>query len=79
MIRAHKDAVRNVFELIVRDGIEAGEFEPVDARPTAELLMRSLVAFMNPILIGTCLEEGEDIDVQARDSVRFLLRAISPR
>ncbi len=78
-IRAHKDAVRNVFELIVRDGIEAGEFEPVDARPTAELLMRSLVAFMNPILIGTCLEEGEDIDVQARDSVRFLLRAISPR
>jgi AcrR family transcriptional regulator len=78
-IRIHKDAIRNVLELIVRDGIEAGEFEKLDPRPTAELLMRSLVAFMNPILIGTCLEEGEDIDVQARDSVRFLLRAISPR
>jgi AcrR family transcriptional regulator len=78
-IRIHKDAIRNVLELIVRDGIEAGEFETLDPRPTAELLMRSLVAFMNPILIGTCLEEGEDIDVQARDSVRFLLRAVSPR
>jgi AcrR family transcriptional regulator len=78
-IRAHKDAIRNVLELIVRDGIEAGEFEKLDPQPTAELLMRSLVAFMNPILIGTCLEEGEDIDVQARDSVRFLLRAVSPR
>jgi AcrR family transcriptional regulator len=78
-IRIHKDAIRNVLELIVRDGIEAGEFEKLDPRPTAELLMRSLVAFMNPILIGTCLEEGEDIDVQARDSVRFLLRAVSPR
>ena len=31
-IRAHKDAMRNVVELILRDGIEAGEFEPVDPR-----------------------------------------------
>jgi AcrR family transcriptional regulator len=65
-IRAHKEALRTVIELIVRDGIEA-------------LLMRSAVAFTNPMLIGTCLEEGEDLDAQARDSVRFLLRAISPR
>ena len=78
-IRAHKDALRTVTELIVRDGIEAGEFEPVDPRQTAELIMRSLVVFTNPMLIGTCLEEGQDLDVQARDSVRFLLSAISPR
>jgi len=78
-IHAHKEALRNVFELIVRDGIDAGEFERLEPRETAERLMRSLVAFMNPILIGTCLEEGGDIDVQARDSVQFLLRAISPR
>jgi AcrR family transcriptional regulator len=78
-IRAHKEAIRNVFELIVRDGIDAGEFERLEPRETAERLMRSLVAFMNPILIGSCLEEGQDIDVQARDSVQFLLRAISPR
>lgn len=78
-IRAHKEALRTVIELIVRDGIEAGEFEPLDPRQTAELLMRSAVAFTNPMLIGTCLEEGEDLDAQARDSVRFLLRAISPR
>jgi AcrR family transcriptional regulator len=78
-IRAHKEAIRNVFELIVRDGIDAGEFERLEPRETAERLMRSLVAFMNPILIGSCLEEGQDIDDQARDSVQFLLRAISPR
>ncbi len=39
-IRAHKDVTRNVVELILRDGIEAGEFEPVDPRETAELIMR---------------------------------------
>src|SRR5262249_60982849 len=32
-IRAHKDAIRNVLELIVRDGIEAGEFQKVHPDP----------------------------------------------
>jgi AcrR family transcriptional regulator len=78
-IRAHKEALRTVVELIVRDGIEAGEFKTVDPRHTAEILMRSLVPFTNPMLIGTCVEEGQDLDTQARESVRFLLDAIRPR
>jgi AcrR family transcriptional regulator len=78
-IRAHKEVLYTVIELIIRDGIEAGEFEPVEPRQTAELLMRALVVFTNPMLIGACVEEGQDLESQARDSVRFLLRAITPR
>jgi AcrR family transcriptional regulator len=78
-IHTHKEVVRTVTELILRDGIEAGEFDPVDPRETAELIMRSLVCFTHPILIGECLEEEQDIEAEARKSVRFLLRAITPR
>ena len=78
-IRAHKDAMRNVVEVILRDGIEAGEFERVDPRETAELIMRSVVCFTHPLVVGQCLEEGDDLEAQARASVRFLLRAITPR
>jgi AcrR family transcriptional regulator len=78
-IRAHKDVMRNVIELVLRDGIEAGEFEPVDPRETAELIMRSVVPFTNPLVVGQCLEAGDDLEAQARASVRFLLRAITPR
>jgi AcrR family transcriptional regulator len=78
-IRAHKDVMRNVVELILRDGIEAGDFEPVEPRETAELIMRSVLAFTHPLLVGQCVEEGEDVEGQARSSVRFLLRAITPR
>jgi hypothetical protein len=49
-IRAHKDVMRNVVELVLRDGIDAGEFESVDPRETAELIMRSLVPFTNPLV-----------------------------
>src|SRR6202035_484066 len=43
-IRAHKDVMRTVVEVVLSDGIKAGEFEPVDPRETAELILRSLVA-----------------------------------
>jgi hypothetical protein len=78
-IRAHKQSMQNVTELIVRDGIAAGEFEPVDPRETAELIMRSVIAFTHPLLLGQCLEEGQDVEAEARASVRFLLRAITPK
>ncbi len=78
-IRAHKDVMRTVVEVILRDGIEAGEFEPVDPRETAELILRAVIAYTHPMVIGQCLEEGQDLEAEARATVRFILRAITPR
>jgi AcrR family transcriptional regulator len=78
-IRAHKDVMRTVVEVILRDGIAAGEFDPVEPREAAELILRSVLAFTHPMVIGQCIEEGEDLEAQARASVRFTLRAITPR
>ena len=78
-IHAHKQAMQNVAELILRDGIAAGEFEPVDPREAAEIIMRSVVVFTHPLVLGQCVEEGQDVEAEARASVRFLLRAITPR
>src|SRR3984893_11259647 len=78
-VRAHNDVMHRIVELILRDGIDAGEFEPVDPRETSELMMRALVPFTHPLMVGQCLEEGDDLEAQARASVRFLLRAITPR
>jgi AcrR family transcriptional regulator len=78
-IEAHKSVIRHVAELIIRDGIERGEFEKVDPVETARLFMRSTVAFMHPVLISQCLAEEPDMDAEAHATVRFLLRAITPR
>src|SRR5215467_1250369 len=78
-ILAHKETIRTVVERILRDGIEAGEFEPVDPRETSHALMRSLVGFCHPVLVAQSLQDGRDLEIEARDSVRFLLRAITPR
>jgi AcrR family transcriptional regulator len=78
-IMAHKEVVRTAVELILRDGIEAGEFERVDPRETSALIMRAYIAFCHPVLIAQGLQEGNDLETEARSLIRFLLRAITPR
>lgn len=78
-IMAHKEVIRTAVELILRDGIEAGEFERVDPRETSALMMKGFVAFCHPVLIAQGLQEGHDLEPDARSLVRFLLRAITPR
>lgn len=78
-IRAHKEVMRAAVETILRDGIASGEFEPVDPHETAHLILVSAIAFTHPMVIGQCLDEGQDLEAGARASVRFILRAITPR
>jgi hypothetical protein len=47
-VRAHKDVTRNIVELIVRDGVEAGEFGSIDARETASAPKRAWPAVVRP-------------------------------
>lgn len=78
-IRAHKEHLRMVFEAILREGIAGGEFEPVEPRETARLLMLSLAHFCHPVLLAQYLQDRGDAEADARASVHFLLRAITPR
>ena len=82
-VEAHKEVIRNVCELIVRDGIASGEFEAVDPVETSRLLMRSLAAFMHPLLLAECVQREFDTDAEveaeARATVRFILKSIAPR
>jgi AcrR family transcriptional regulator len=78
-ILAHREKIRTVVELILRDGIEAGEFEPFDPRETSALIMKAYVGFCHPIMIAQALKEGLDLETEARSLIQFLLRAITPR
>jgi AcrR family transcriptional regulator len=78
-ILAHKESIRRVVEKILREGIEAGEFEPLDPAPTAGLLMQSMVHFCHPMLLAEAVQHGEDLEADMAKQIRFLLRAVTPR
>ena len=77
-IEAHVEMIRAVSEKILRDGIERGEFDKVDARETSVQIKRAMVHFCHPLMVAECLQGGQG-ETEARDSMRFLLRAITPR
>jgi AcrR family transcriptional regulator len=78
-IMAHKEVHRTAVELILRDGIEAGDFEPVDPRETSMLIQQALVGSCHPILLEQGLQEGHNLESNARGVTRLLLRGISKR
>jgi AcrR family transcriptional regulator len=78
-VQAHMEGIRAIIEVIVRDGIESGEFERVEPRETSLLIKKSMVAFCHPLMLAEGLQDGEDLETQSRATIRFLLRAITPR
>jgi AcrR family transcriptional regulator len=78
-IRKHKESMHTIVEVLLRDGIVAGEFEAVDPDKTATEIMQAMVSYCHPVLLAQCLPEHDDIEADARASVAFLLRAITPR
>ena len=77
-IEKHTEVIRTVIEVVLRDGIASGEFDPVDPRETSVLIKRSMIAFCHPLMVAECLQQG-DGETEVRQSARFLLRAITPR
>ena len=78
-VQAHMESIRAIIEVILRDGIESGEFERVEPRETSLLIKKSMVAFCHPLMLAEGLQDGEDLETQSRAAIRFLLRAITPR
>ena len=78
-VQAHMERIGAIIEVILRDGIESGEFERVEPRETSLLIKRSMVAFCHPLMLAEGLRDGGDLEKEARGAMRFLLRAITPR
>jgi len=78
-IVAHKEVIRTAIELILRDGIEASEFELVDPHETSNLIMKAYAGYCHPVLLAQGVQEGNDLEAEARALIRFLIRAITPR
>lgn len=76
IIQAHTARMVTIFEAIIREGIEAGEFEVEDAAEAARVVKHAFMAFSHPILIEHCVQHGEDTEAGLRDQIRFVLKAL---
>jgi AcrR family transcriptional regulator len=76
IVKAHIERMVTIFEAIIREGIEAGEFEIEDAAEAARAVRFAFMPFFHPILIEQCAQHGEDTEAGLRDQIRFILKAL---
>jgi hypothetical protein len=76
IIKARIERMVTIFEAIIREGIEAGEFDVDDTLETARAVRSAFMPFFHPILIEHCVQHGEDTEATLRDQIRFSLKAL---
>jgi len=72
IIKAHIERMATIFEAIIREGVEAGQF----AAEAARAVRSAFMPFLHPILIEYCVQHGEDTEACLRDQIRFTLKAL---
>jgi AcrR family transcriptional regulator len=70
-----REKILRVFQRLVEEGIESGEFVGVDSLKAATVLKDATCLFLHPLLIPTTL--NEETDSRAKDVVRFILAGFS--
>jgi AcrR family transcriptional regulator len=76
IIRTHIDRMATIFEAIIREGVEAGEFDVEDATEAARAVQAAFAAFFHPILIEHCVQHSEDTEADLRTQIRFIQKAL---
>jgi AcrR family transcriptional regulator len=76
IIKAHIERMVTIFEAIIREGVEAGEFDVDDAAQAARVVRSAFMPFLHPILIEHCVQNGEDTEAGLREQIRFILKAL---
>jgi AcrR family transcriptional regulator len=76
IINAHNERMLAIFEAIIREGVEAVEFEVDDTAQAARAVRSAFTAFLHPILIEHFVQHCEESDVGLRDQIRFILKAL---
>lgn len=76
IIKAHIEHIEMTLGVIIREGIESGEFNVDDSATAARAVHTAFTPFLHPMLIECCLEHGEDTEVGLRAQIGFCLKAL---
>ena len=70
IIKAHIERMVMIFEAIIREGVEAGEFDVENAAEAARAVRSAFMPFFHPILIEHCVQHE---DTKQACATRFAL------
>ena len=76
IIKAHIERMVTIFEAIIREGVEAGEFDVEDPAEAARAVNTAFTPFFHPMLIEHGVQHGKHTEAGLRGQIRFILKAL---
>lgn len=73
-IEEHKRALAGLIEAVLRSGVETGEVAEVDPQQAARVVLGCFTRFCHPLIVQQHVDD--DLESEARATVRFLCRAL---
>ncbi|WP_336621049.1 MULTISPECIES: TetR/AcrR family transcriptional regulator [unclassified Sinorhizobium] len=74
--KAHTEQMVTIFEAIIREGVDAGEFEVEDPAEAARAVKSAFMPFFHPIMVEHSVRHGEDTEAALREQIRFIQKAL---
>ena len=75
-MNAHNQRIRAILEAIIRQGLQAGEFQVEDADDATRGVITAFLPFFHPVLVEQGIQEWEDMAGAAHAQIRFIMRAL---
>ncbi len=75
-MNAHNQQIRAILEAIIRQGLQAGEFQVEDADDATRGVITAFLPFFHPVLVEQGVQEWEDMAGAAHAQIRFIMRAL---
>lgn len=76
VIRPHLVRMQLIFEGILREGNEAGEFDLDDPAEAARAIRAAFSPFIHPVMLDHSAQHGECGELGLREQLRFIRRAL---
>jgi AcrR family transcriptional regulator len=76
-IKANIERIATIYEGLIREGIESGEFAVDDPHAAAQAIKAGFASRVHPTMLEQCADE-EDLEAHTRSLARFLIRALRP-
>ncbi|MFS8055691.1 TetR/AcrR family transcriptional regulator [Rhizobium sp. BR 317] len=75
-MNAHDERIRAILDTIIRQGLQAGEFQVEDADYATRGVITAFLPFFHPVLLEQCVQEGKGTAGAAHAQIRFIMRAL---
>lgn len=75
-LNAHNEQILAILKALVREGVQAGEFEVEDADEAARGIITAFLPFFHPVLVEQRVQEGEATAVSLHAQIRFIMKAL---